>query len=36
MSKNLEDKISILIKKFEVKKFNDVINESLVILKKKR
>ena len=35
MSKNLKDEISILIKKFEGKRFNDVINESLVILKKK-
>ena len=34
MSKNLKDKISIIIKKFEVGKFQEVINESLVILKK--
>ena len=34
MSKNLKDKISILIKKFEIGKFQDVINDSLVILKK--
>ena len=34
MSKNLKEKISILIKKFEVGKFEDVINDSIVILKK--
>ena len=34
MSKNLKEKISILIKKFEIGKFQDVINDSLVILKK--
>ena len=34
MSKSLKEKISILIKKFEIGKFQDVINDSLVILKK--
>ena len=34
MSKNLQEKISIIIKKFETRKFQDVINDSLVILKK--
>ena len=34
MSKNLKEKISILIKKFEIGKFQDVINDSLIILKK--
>ena len=34
MSKSLKEKISIIIKKFEVGKFQDVINDSLVILKK--
>ena len=35
MSKNLKDEITILIKKFKGNRFNDVINEALVILKKK-
>ena len=34
MLKSLKEKISILIKKFEIGKFQDVINDSLVILKK--
>ena len=34
MSKNLKEKISVLIKKFEYGNFQDVINESLIILKK--
>ena len=34
MSKNLQEKISIIIKKFETRKFQDVINDSLVLLKK--
>ena len=34
MLKNLKEKISIIIKKFEIEKFQDVINDSLVILKK--
>ena len=34
MSKSLKEKILIIIKKFEVGKFQDVINDSLVILKK--
>ena len=36
MLKNLKEEISILIKKFESRRFNEVINEALVILKKKR
>jgi len=34
MTKSLKEKISILIKKFEIGKFQDVINDSLIILKK--
>ncbi len=34
MPENINKKISILVKKFEIRKFQDVINESLVILKK--
>ena len=34
MSKNIKEKIPILIKKFEIGKFHDVINDSLVLLKK--
>ncbi len=34
MSKNLKEKISVIIKKFEIGKFQEVINESLVLLKK--
>ena len=34
MPENINKKISILVKKFEIRKFQDVINESLIILKK--
>ena len=34
MSKNFKDEIQILIKKFDNKNFQEVINESLIILKK--
>ena len=34
MSKDLNEKISVLTKKFEYGNFQDVINESLIILKK--
>ena len=34
MSKNLKEKISVLIRKFEYGNFQEVINESIVILKK--
>lgn len=34
MSKNLKEKISLLIRKFEYGNFQEVINESIVILKK--
>ena len=35
MSINIKSEVQILIKKFDNKNFKDVINESLVILKKK-
>ena len=35
MLKNLKKEISILTKKFEIRKFDEVINEALVILKKR-
>ena len=34
MSKNLKDQISTLVKKFEARQFEEVINKSIVILKK--
>ena len=34
MPENINKKISMLVKKFEIRKFQDVINESLIILKK--
>ena len=34
MSKNLKEKIQILIRKYEYKKFQEVVNDSMVILKK--
>ena len=34
MSKNLKEKIQILIRKYEYKKFQEVVDESMVILKK--
>ena len=34
MSNNLKEKISTIIRKFEYEKFEEVINESIIILKK--
>ena len=34
MTKNLKEKIQILIRKYEYKKFQEVVNDSMVILKK--
>ena len=35
MSQSIKEEISILIKKFESMRYNEVINEALIILKKK-
>ena len=34
MTKNLKEKMQILIRKYEYKKFQEVVNDSMVILKK--
>ena len=35
MKKNLEQEIEILKRKFEARMFNEVLNETLVLIKKK-